>query len=779
MTNEDSIELTAVEPGGTDRVGFPLTVGIPFARGVLGPGEPVAILDSGGAARPVQARPLEAHDDRSVRWLLLDYQSDFTAFAPSTCRLVIGRESPEPTAGRRIETRDHDERLVMDNGVIELEMDRARCRPLLRLGRGGATVGEGGLDFRLIDTEGREFCACHDSDCSFEIEESGPMRWLVRWEGTHRSEDGQGHFDFLVRVTVYAGQPFVRVDHTFFNRLDPDITSIGRLAARLPFRLGSDLRYTVADVYRRPTTFETDEPARLEQYAAGHFRIVAKDGRVLREVRNNSMGWISAGGSDQGVMLAGRNFWQNYPKAIAADSDGIGCDLIPDRGDPFAIPRGMARTHTFFLSFHDGTADATRLVDMAYSMQRWPMPAAPSAYYQQSGQLWDFFAYHPRSYPRLESALRKFYESDSHHWLYEPRDKLAGKAYGLKHYGDYFQARTNTPPEPDDPRAYYHNNEYDVPHVLAVMFLRSREIVKWWGAEAHALHMMDVDTCHHAVEDGRYDHSGPFWLRDGQYRHCYQHVGGIQTPEDPEHISAGGSHTFGEGLVDLYHLTGDRRYFDVARGYARNLARTINHYEPVGVGRIAGWALLVMGAVQMAEPDDDVAREANVMIDRIISQQQGEGGILEANFHVRAFEDRKIHLCMRGLIKWHQATNCDKTKKLILDLMEAYLDMGLLDEGMPLYSTWPEHSKPTTPSQGFANLESLAYAYDLGGDRRFIDAGIPALCDCVQWLNQPETIKGFDHFERVLRGPWRFMAIAHDLGLLARVPGAGEWLLPT
>ena len=768
MAKVKSIELTAVEPGGTDRVGFPLTLGIPFARGVLAKDEPVAILDGDGEARPVQARSLEMHDDGSVRWLLVDYQADFMAFAPSTYRLAIGPECPEPRVGQRIETRAAEHRLVMDTGVIELELDRSRCCPMLRVSRAGTTVSEGGLDFRLTDEQDRTFCALHDTTASFEIEESGPLRWLVRWEGTHRNEDGEGHFDFLIRLTAYAGQPFVRVDHTFCNRMDPDETAVRQLTAHLPVRLGNDLRYTVADIYRRPTTFEAQEPVRLEQHEAGHFRIVAQDGRVLKEVRNNSMGWISAGGGELGVMLAGKNFWQNYPKAIAADPDGIGCDLIPDRGDPLVIPRGMAKTHTFFVSFHDGITDASQLIDMAYSMQRWPMPAAPSEYYEQSGQLWDFFAYHPKTYPRLEAALRSFYETDAHHWNYEPKDKLAGKAYGLKHYGDYMQARGSTPPDPDGPETFYHNNEYDVPHVLAMMFLRSKEIVKWWGAEAHALHMADVDTCHHALEDPEDFHSSRQWMLGCQFPHAAQHV-------QKNHL-AGGSHTFGEGLLDLYHLTGDRRYFEVARGYARQLARILNHYEVHGAGRSTGWGMLVMGGVYMVEPDERIRRECDRIIDHVIAQQEPDGGLMDSNMHLRAFEDRKLFLTMRGLIRWHQATGCEKTRKLMLEMVEAYLDAGLMDEGLPLYSTWPEFSKPTTAGQGFANLESLAYAYDLTGQRKFIDAGIPALCECVRWLNEPEKIKGFIHFERILRGPWRFMAIAHERGILEKVPGAGGWL---
>ncbi len=306
-----------------------------------------------------------------------------------------------------------------------------------------------------------------------------------------------------------------------------------------------------------------------------------------------------------------------------------------------------------------------------------------------------------------------------------------------------------------------------------MMFLRTGEIVKWWGAEAHALHMMDVDTCHHAVP--LEEMPDPKLMINAQYRHCYQHIGGIQVPDDPRHVPAGGSHTFAEGLLDYYHLTGDRRALEIARGYAENLAYTFKRHGPVGIGRYSGWALLVMGGIQMVQEDPFLRGQAERTIDRIISQQQEGGEILEATMHPRAFEDRGVHLCMRGLIKWHQATGDEKVRRLILDLAEAYLRHGFTPEGLPLYSNWPENSKATTPMQGFANLESLAYAYDLTGDRKYIEAGIPGLCRAIEWIIGPEEEK-HTSFQRILRGPLRFMSIVHELGLLGRVPGAGRWL---
>ena len=63
MTASKSIELTAVEPGGTHRTAFPLTMGLPFAKGALQPDEPMAIVQGNGPPRPVQARAFERHDD--------------------------------------------------------------------------------------------------------------------------------------------------------------------------------------------------------------------------------------------------------------------------------------------------------------------------------------------------------------------------------------------------------------------------------------------------------------------------------------------------------------------------------------------------------------------------------------------------------------------------------------------------------------------------------------------------------------------------------------------
>src|SRR6185503_19917311 len=123
------------------------------------------------------------------------------------------------------------------------------------------------------------FRARHDAGAAFSIEESGPLRWLVRWDGSHKAQDGSRHFDFRVRLTIYAGAPYVRVEHILFNRLDPEFAAVRSLAAKLPIQLGDALTYSAGRRYRAgpglpSVVLASKEPIRLELHRLIHHRIV-------------------------------------------------------------------------------------------------------------------------------------------------------------------------------------------------------------------------------------------------------------------------------------------------------------------------------------------------------------------------------------------------------------------------------------------------------------------------------------------------------------------------
>ena len=92
----NEVNIITEEPGGLYRRQFPLTFGLPFSKGVLTSREglpsreDLAIYDDKGSSLPLQTRIMEKHDDGSIRWLLIDFQGNFSPLTQSRHKLVIG-----------------------------------------------------------------------------------------------------------------------------------------------------------------------------------------------------------------------------------------------------------------------------------------------------------------------------------------------------------------------------------------------------------------------------------------------------------------------------------------------------------------------------------------------------------------------------------------------------------------------------------------------------------------------------------------------------------------
>ena len=103
----------------------------------------------------------------------------------------------------------------------------------------------------------------------------------------------------------------------------------------------------------------------------------------------------------------------------------------------------------------------------------------------------------------------------------------------------------------------WHNSEVDIPNHVMYHYLRrgDRRILHFY--ESLIRHQMDVDTIHANLpefEQPGHDWESGQWTRGGQHRHSYNHYSGGPNI----------GHTWNEGLVNYYFLTGDRRARDVA-----------------------------------------------------------------------------------------------------------------------------------------------------------------------------------------------------------------------
>ena len=70
------ILLVVRSPDQLNRVAWPVTSGIPVPQGRLQPGDSVILQTVEGVAVPLQTEVLGFWPDGSIKWLLLDFQTD-------------------------------------------------------------------------------------------------------------------------------------------------------------------------------------------------------------------------------------------------------------------------------------------------------------------------------------------------------------------------------------------------------------------------------------------------------------------------------------------------------------------------------------------------------------------------------------------------------------------------------------------------------------------------------------------------------------------------------
>ena len=226
------VELTVEEPTGVDRSGWPVTSGIPLARGELTNAGDAALFTSGGREVPLQTEALSRWPDGSVRWLLLDFQVDLKAgekksltlrYGPGTKRsavanpLRVTRYFIVPPRGRSD--------VEINTGVLRLKLSSNQFRLLDavwldRDGDGGFSDDErvtsaDGSGIVLRTPDGKSFRA-DLAEARITVEQSGPLRACVVIEGKHAEKDGE-MFRYIVRIHAFRGKPFVRFYYTFVN----------------------------------------------------------------------------------------------------------------------------------------------------------------------------------------------------------------------------------------------------------------------------------------------------------------------------------------------------------------------------------------------------------------------------------------------------------------------------------------------------------------------------------------------------------------------------------
>ena len=739
------------------RIMEPMWIAVPVKKGQLSGASDVSVYD-GTEKLPVQTKVTARYDDGSVRFLFTRFMGNLPGNSAKDFSLYLDEK----------DRREY----VEDSAVQECASDAGQL--VVTQNADGFTVDTGTLCFRvknfsenLFDTlmcgrqlyEREQFLGpylCDGMGTKYNVTidrwrvvEEGNVCTILAATGCNDTEFGgceeSNHYRFEIRVTAYAGKPWLEISYRLFNTSESPL-KIKSLVFSVMSGNGMEQDITLADmndasyidstgcgdiseaienenalVYR---TRGTKELLHIEELApaqgvrtcagASNYKtdfVIGRDGTQVNKAAydkallmegNEHMAEVLYGtffadrtDADGGVCATIFQAQQNYPKAVKADKDGVYVMLVPEGFNDVVMQPGMAREQRFMLHFHEADEHIAELDNRSLIYQMPDRPIIAPYVYKNSGAVPDVFA------DKVNADIDML--------LISKADARA-RSFGMLNWGDTIDWNY-TKQGRGGGAAVWVNNEYDFPHACALMYMRMgiRRYLDF--CMVHASHWMDVDVCHYSADTLKIG---------GLTEHTKGHViNGVMVP----------SHEWVEGFLDYYHLTGDERGLETAIGIGENIMKLLDTpaYAVAGESnaRETGWALRALTALYIETGNEKYKAKC----DRIVGYFEkwyDDYGCFAAPYtdNTLIHVGFMISVAVGSLMRYYRINKTDELKELIMLAVDDILDNCMLDCGLFYYKELPSLARL---GNNTLLLEAMAAGYELTGDKRYLEAWLATM----------------------------------------------------
>ena len=384
-----------------------VTFGVPWARGSVRNGQAFTLADGSGKALPAQTWNLAYWPDGSIKFTGVATVAGPSAAGPM--RLAPGVDTAPVSPIQVTQSPD----------AIDIDTGKLRCRVPKQ---GAHLIDSMAVDGRVVARDGRLICTLEDRSQSnalrfpeftsqvksAAVEQNGPVRTVVKIEGTH-SGNNREWLPFTVRLYFYAGLDQVRMVHTIVFDGDDQkdfIRSLG-VAFTVPMREQLHNRHVRFSGEGEGLWSEPIEPltgrrplpggpalyadqlagkriANKETFNAAGQKLISDwatwdayklvqasaDGFAIQKRANPQSCWLdaAAGKRASGLVFAGdvsgglavavKNFWQSYPASLEVQkATGPAADLYVWLWSPDAPAMDLrhydTRAHDLDSSYED------------------------------------------------------------------------------------------------------------------------------------------------------------------------------------------------------------------------------------------------------------------------------------------------------------------------------------------------------------------------------------------------------------------------------------------
>lgn len=368
------IELPIDEVREKRTVPWPITTGVPFARGALARAEHCRLIDDLGEEQPLQTKIAATWDAQrsSIRWLTID----FIAQPGRKYALEFGTEVRAIAFPQTIAIRDGDD-VVVNAGALDIEFSKRGTAGLgsVRVDLNGdgkiapeEIIARGAKEGDHTFTNQRQEIstgARDEAQRQIVIESTGPVRACIRVDGWYTGPQGERTVAYRTRYHLFAGLSLLKIidefrivgstrDVQFADiALSLEIPSLGAAIVENPTRPTSGAR---------SRTLKLKLPCSSAQTTYRHYgnleseSLLVSADETLRWKDEVAPPWMQYRGDGTAVTGSLRHFWQQFPKEWEAKPNRLSLHLWSPRVAPLDF--GEAGLKNFF-----GPAGAKYLLD--------------------------------------------------------------------------------------------------------------------------------------------------------------------------------------------------------------------------------------------------------------------------------------------------------------------------------------------------------------------------------------------------------------------------------
>jgi hypothetical protein len=357
-----------------------ITMGVPFARGAVRDLSRLAV-SLGGKPIPAQFARTAAWDDGSVRWGLMDVQTDVPA--GGTIQLVVSSAGVNPPPAAPADVEEVGDVVKVSTGPLQFAINRKTPGLFEWLTVDGKELLTGaGRGLVVAKDDNSEVVAAPPSEVN--VEQAGPVRVVVCLKGKF-PDVRKGLLAYTVRITAFAGRKLVKVHAWlendggmgYFNaRTTAEAQStiastcewfkFNGMNVELGLGLGGDIAASCESARAAGSlkVFQTCKPLknvpakgrypRPPYFTWDNFEytITSAGKELARSDRTD--GVVTLAGRNGSLVTAIRDFWQNYDKAIELDGDMLRLWLWPTGGQWPRAKKFRTSYHTYYDKALDG-----------------------------------------------------------------------------------------------------------------------------------------------------------------------------------------------------------------------------------------------------------------------------------------------------------------------------------------------------------------------------------------------------------------------------------------